>query len=291
MENGRYQGGFSLDRLTKTLRNINTYRRVAGFGGPILAMKGRMMNSDALVNVQREEIKFPFSLRIPSSDVHTCAQIFLYHEYDFLVKTPPNVIVDAGANIGLASIYFANRYPTATIISIEPEEENFTLLKGNVKPYRNIIPLQAALWKSNGTIDLVDPGVGAWGFMTQEIDSVGKTSGKFCHTVKAITLSKILDDYQFDKIDILKIDIEGAEKEVFEDTTAWIAKVRALIIELHEGKKPGCNRSFYNGSRGFDDEWKQGENLYLTRDSYLTKRPSISSGISSRLLSVRRGVL
>ena len=66
-------------------------------------------------------------------------------------------------------------------------------------------------------------------------------------------------------IDILKIDIEGAEKEVFSDTSAWIEKVDSIIIELHERMKPGCISSFYAGSRGFNKEWRQGENIYLSR--------------------------
>ena len=100
---------------------------------------------------------------------------------------------------------------------------------------------------------------------------IKKTVGKFSHTVKAMTLGKIIADYQLSKIDILKIDIEGAEKEVFEDTSSWIGKVGALIIELHEHVKSGCNRSFYNGSNGFDNEWKQGENVYLVKGKYLTR--------------------
>lgn len=83
--------------------------------------------------------------------------------------------------------------------------------------------------------------------------------------MKAMTLGKIIADYQLNKIDILKIDIEGAEKEVFEDASSWIGKVEALIIELHEDMKSGCNRSFYNGSNGFDDEWRRGENVFLAK--------------------------
>ena len=77
-------------------------------------------------------------------------------------------------------------------------------------------------------------------------------------------------EYMLDGIDLLKIDIEGAEREVFEDTSAWIGRVRSLIVELHEHFKPGCERSFRAGSAGFDREWIRGENYFLTRGDYLT---------------------
>lgn len=176
--------------------------------------------------------------------------------------------MDAGANIGLSSIYFANKYPDAKIISIEPEESNFKLLKKNIEPYNNIVPIQAALWDKNESISLVDSGLDKCGFMTskegfQEKDLgdilASETNISTCHQVPGMTVDKIMANYNLLEVDIIKIDIEGAEKEVFKDTTAWIGSVNSIIIELHERMKLGCNRSFYNGSNGFDDEWTQGE--------------------------------
>ncbi len=228
-----------------------------------------------MTSINIDSIKYPFVLRNHSSDVPTFRQVFINSGYKFNVSKPPEVLIDAGANIGLESICFANKYPNAKIISIEPEESNFQLLKKNVAPYNNIIPVQAALWNKNGTINLVDPGLGHWGFMTDRISNAGSSFGSQCHEVKSITVGRIIDDYGLDTIDILKVDIEGAEKEVFSDSSAWIGKINALIIELHERMKQGCNRSFYNGSNGFDSEWQKGENLYLSRRGYLTKAYSL----------------
>ncbi len=87
-------------------------------------------------------------------------EIFIKQHYEFLVKKSPEVIIDAGANIGLASIYFANKYPKAKIIAIEPEKGNFAILKKNVSPYSNIFLIQAVLWNKNEKINLLDPGLG-----------------------------------------------------------------------------------------------------------------------------------
>lgn len=223
------------------------------------------------LTIDYKYLKHHFVLRNHSSDVHIYKKVFMDNEYDFNVTKPPEVLIDAGANIGLASIYFANKYPNAKIIAIEPEESNFQLLQKNVEPYKNVVPLQAALWNENGKINLVDPGFGHWGFMTESNDGDKNSQGSQCHDVASLTIDKIMDDYGFDKINILKMDIEGAEKEVFSDSSKWISKVDALIVELHERMKKGCLRSFYNGSNGFDSEWQHGENIYLSKGGYLTK--------------------
>jgi len=248
------------------------YLRTVGFSGLLYAIKGKVMKSTVFFKLNRQDCTHPFRLRIPSSDVPTYKQVFINQEYNFLVETQPKTIVDAGANIGLASIYFANKYPGAKIIAIEPEQSNFELLKDNIAPYLNIIPVQAALWHKNEEINLIDPGLGKWGFMTEMKDSSENLPGDSFHTVAAMTIDKIMKDYNLEKIDILKIDIEGAEREVFSNTSSWIEKVDSIIIELHERMKAGCNRSFYCGSNGFDNEWTHGENVYLSRKNCLTRR-------------------
>lgn len=255
-------------------RNIKMSFRVAGLKGLLYFLKAIVTPSTVYLKLNRQDCRHPFRLRMLSSDILTCWQVFIKQEYDFIVEAHPKVIIDAGANIGLASIYFANKYPNAKIIAIEPEQSNFELLKENIAPYPNVIPVQAALWHKNEEINLVDPGLGKWGFMTEMKNAPENIVGDTCYTVEAMSIDRIMNDYHLDKIDILKVDIEGAEKEVFSNALSWIEKVDALIIELHERMKTGCNRSFYCGSNGFDNEWTQGENVYLSRANYLLKHPS-----------------
>ena len=254
------------------LETIHRYIRIVGFKGLIYAIKAKLTGSEIFYKVDRQDCKYPINLRLPSSDVPTYDQVFINNEYDFIVETQPKTIVDAGANIGLASIYFANKYPDAQIIAIEPEKSNFEMLKKNIAPYPNIIGLQAALWHKNEEINLLDPGLGKWGFMTAMKSTSEISSSGTCHAVMALTIDKLMMDYSLERIDILKIDIEGAEREVFSNTLAWIEKVDSLIVELHERMKVGCNRSFYCGSNGFDNEWTQGENVYLSRANNISQR-------------------
>lgn len=256
------------------VKHLSRCLRMFGWRGLQCAAQAKWNDACDLFQTQRSDVRHPFWLRMWSSDVSTYKQIFVKEEYKFPLSQQPDVIVDAGANIGLATIYFANKFPQAKIIAIEPQLSNYKLLRENVAPYPNVIPVQAALWHEDGSVNIVDPGRGHWGFMAEaaerdsqsESESESKTEfGEFCHAVEAISVDKLLSDFELEKIDIFKIDIEGAEKEVFTQTSSWIEKVRVLIVELHERIKPGCHRNFYNAVRGFASEWHRGENVFLSR--------------------------
>jgi len=256
----------------RMIDSIKYYYSRFGIDGVTSAIKAKLTNSNVLITVNRPDIRFPFYLRCRTSDIPTFDQVFVSQDFDFIVEKCPKVIVDAGANIGLVSIYFANRYPESQIVAIEPEASNYEMLKTNVAPYSNVIPLNAALWDKNEEISVVDPGLGKWAFMTKGEDSQEEYLGNMCHKVWGMTVDKIMEDNGLERIDVLKIDIEGAEREVFRDSSSWIKKVDALIVEVHERMKSGCNRSFYSGSNGFDDEWTHGKNVYLSRRKCLTRR-------------------
>jgi FkbM family methyltransferase len=253
--------------VISTMTYYDYYRRIVGVRGLALLIRARATKRPGLLEMKRPDVKFPFYLRIPSFDVPTFEQIFIRHAYNFQVKTPPQAIVDAGANIGLSSIYFSNRFPHSKIIAIEPEDGNFEMLKRNTRLYYNIVPVRGALWHENKPLHLVDPGLGEWGFMTQAQGSIDERFGVVRHEVPGITVETIMKEQRIERIDILKMDIEGAEREVFRDPSSWLGRVDALIVELHERIKSGCNRSFYRGTDGFDHEWLDGENVYLTRST------------------------
>jgi FkbM family methyltransferase len=258
--------------MIERLKYLMSLMRMFGLSGVAAAVKGKLTSTPALLEVRRPEIKHPFFLRVDSSDIGTFEQIFINLDYAFSVKHAPKNIIDAGGNIGFASIYFANKYPDAKIVVLEPEKSNFDLLKKNVALYSNITPVFGALWNQNGTINLVDPNLGKWGFMTQSQGSAD-TFGATLHAVPSMTVDTMMEKFGLERVDILKIDIEGAEREVFLDSSSWLKNVDTIIVELHERMKSGCNRAFYEGSPGFEHEWTQGENVYLAREAGCVSRP------------------
>lgn len=86
------------------------------------------------------DFKHPF-LRVPSSNLFTHEAIIRNRGYQLKIHRQPQVIVDAGANIILSSLFFANQYPAAKIIAIEPRAKNFGLLQRNTALYPNTLPL------------------------------------------------------------------------------------------------------------------------------------------------------
>src|SRR5690348_8461932 len=168
-------------------------------------------------------------LRIKTTDISVYREVLLERQYEFPVPFEPRVIVDAGANIGMASVFFANKYAKARIIAIEAEHANFEMLRRNVLPYPQVTPIHAALWDSDGDVSIKNAdNPGEWGF------TVRPGFG-----VHSITVPTLMGEFGLTGIDIFKIDIEGAEQEVFSGCD-WQDKVRCLMIETHDRLRPGC---------------------------------------------------
>lgn len=247
--------------MGETARKFKVYRQVFGLRGYWLALKTRLVSAPYEETVQTPE--GPIFLRLKTSDLNAYYKVILTEDYDFPVGGEPKVIIDAGANLGFASIYFARRYPRARIFAIEPERTNFELLKRNVRNYPKISPIRGALWKEDGSMDLVDPGFGHWAFQVSEN---GATPGaKKVEQVPTFTIPTLLRQHGIDFIDIFKIDIEGAEKELFESAPEWIDRVGSIMIELHDRLKPGCTEAFSKATKGFPVEKSKGENVFRAR--------------------------
>jgi len=211
-------------------------------------------------------------VRLGTSDVSVFNGIYCWREYDWEFQKPPRVIVDAGAYTGLSSVFFAMRYPESQIIAIEPSDSNFEVLVRNSERFKNIKPVHAALWVQPGWLTVADPGRGAWGLQVKEnrdmtdhcSERLSDNSGQL---VRAITLSDILRDYGINRIDLLKLDIEGSERELFSDYEHWIGQVDSIIMELHDRFRAGCSRSFFKAIDEFPIESWRGENVLVMRNS------------------------
>lgn len=213
-------------------------------------------------------VEHPIYLRRNTSDIPTFNQLFTFKEYDIHLKFEPKNILDIGANIGLAAVFFSNKYPNAKIISIEPEKSNFEMILKNIQKYKNVTPHKRAISnQANVVLNVVDDGIGNWGFMT-ETEEVSNAKN-IIDTVKTITITEIMKENNLESIDILKIDIESAEKELFSsDYEYWLPKTKCLIIELHDWMKEGCSKSFFNAISKYNFSYSQkGENLiFVNKD-------------------------
>jgi len=211
---------------------------------------------DALRFLRREDEKNELTVRIFGHDVVLrggTSDIALFFdtfvagalELPFTIP-PPKIIVDAGGHVGFAALHFANRFPDAAITTLEPAPDNFAMLRRNCAGIRRIDPVQAALWPQDGTVVLSDTMDGEpWSY------TVGRSDRKMIGMVDAISMPTLLRRVG-GTIDILKIDIEGAEERLFSADTGWLDSVRILVVELHDRYGAGCARALYRALAKFD---------------------------------------
>ncbi|OLY93895.1 methyltransferase, FkbM family [Cnuella takakiae] len=208
---------------------------------------GRTIDDGKMLRVQfdfRKKI-IHLALRYASSDAKVFNQIFVRNEYGNLVRTflnhydgiTPVKIVDIGANVGLTAIYLHSFLPVERYIAIEPAPDNFSFLKRNfmLNSLDAIEAVQVAIWSKHVTLqqssDFRD-GL-QWSTTFIETDAVDKGS-----SIMGTTFPALVEKHCLDTIDILKIDIEGAEFEIFNHTAdfPWLHAVKFLAIELHPEK-------------------------------------------------------
>jgi FkbM family methyltransferase len=182
-------------------------------------------------------ISAPLFLRPGTVDVTVFEKIFLSLEYELPFPLSPRRIVDAGAHVGLASRFFAQRYPDSRIIALEPMESNLAVLRQNAAACPQIEVLPGALWGRPAALS--GSGGESWSHAMSESPAPGPT-------IRGVTVPDLLRLTGWDRIDLLKVDVEGAEREVFcDEAQAWLPRVDAIAIELHDRSWAGCSTAFY----------------------------------------------
>lgn len=257
------------------LQGLLSHFAAFGLGGVLSIARHRLSGRHERVAVRLPGILHPITLRLGTSDHRVFRDVFQRHEYLFNPPEPPETIVDAGANIGLASVYFANRWPDAWIIAIEPDPENFQILLENVRQYPRIIPLQAAIWKKSERLNIFSPG-DAWAIQTKEARD---------GSVQGFTIHDIMKVHGLQRIDFLKMDIEGAEREVFESHEEWIGRIGSIAIETHDRFAPGSHTRVMGAAHHFKEVYNSGETWFMLRE--ITPRLPMPAAHRGTILSLQ----
>jgi FkbM family methyltransferase len=217
-----------------------------------------------LLNIQtRTTIKIvgiPIVVRTATPDLEVATSC-LNGEFDRLCAAIPvlqhNLIIDAGGYIGTAAIAFAQKYPSATIVSLEPNTANYQLLAQNTAAWPNIVAMNKALGPEPSVSTLYDRGTGAWGFTLIEKAADRTTSP--IEQVQCITVDQIINQIGGGGVDILKIDIEGSEHALLSRNIGWINKTSGICIELHDRIVPGCSAVWQMAVAGRNNFESNGE--------------------------------
>ncbi len=158
-----------------------------------------------------------------TDDLIALHEIFCQKLYLIDSLRNPDIIFDVGANNGIASIFFALHYPTATIFAFEPGNKAFVNLAWNTKAFPNIVKLNLAIDKSTGSADFYES------VRTHSSSLVDR--GGFKHTARTITIPDFMTMNKIDYIDLFKFDIEGTEFRICGDFKP--SYIKNLVGEIH----------------------------------------------------------
>lgn len=234
------------------LLGIIIYRRYRRLPKSILSIISKLgfNPENKHINLNAQGFSHPILARYQSSDVDVFYQIFIEEEYSGLKNLDASkLIIDCGANVGYSSIYFLNKYPEAHVIAVEPDTENFKLCQKNLAPYGERVTLiNSAIWSHKTGLVVYNYGEGnEWQTQVKECEA-HETPDLF-----ATDIQSLLERFNAQQsIDLLKIDIEGAESVIFaQNYQTWLNNVQNLVIELHSQE---CENIFFQAMSAYEYE-------------------------------------
>ncbi len=169
-------------------------------------------------------------------------EVFLLNDYYFKSSTPAPRIIDCGANIGISTLYFKSLYPQATILSIEPSPKNMSYVKRNIEANntQGVTMLEVAASDTEGTVSFWEHAHKPGGSTMVKAVYESKVKESFVeYSVPAVKLSKHLPW----QVDLLKMDVEGAEGSILKDLSesGSLQKIDRIIMEYHDNEDNTSN--------------------------------------------------
>jgi len=180
-------------------------------------------NNERFKPVDLNFLRFKFSVPDALSFIWQFKEIFVEEYYRFETKSQVPVIYDCGANVGTSCTYFKYLYPHSRIVAFEPNAKIADYLAKNIKNnlLENIELINKAIWIDNNGLDL--------GLDDADASSIHLEKNKT--KVESVRLKDFLGKEEV--VDMLKMDIEGAEIEVFKDCKGSLTNVKNIFVEFH----------------------------------------------------------
>ena len=199
-----------------------------------------------LVDTQKNEL-LKFSVR-DEIDIAVIQQVFVAEDYSLArlrrhreivawvdsIRTNGKrpLILDLGANTGLASLYFTREFPDAAIVALEPDPGNAAQARKNLRGFNSVKMVEGGISNQDGRANIVNPDDGNWAYRTEKSET---------GSIEMVSVAKLIERYADARSVpfIAKIDIEGFEDDLFARNTEWFDAFPIVIIELHDWLLPG----------------------------------------------------
>lgn len=213
-------------RLAKNMFQANVKRMHHGWS----SLVNRVLGTAPVTVKLRFASDMPFCYRPGTTDLLVLEQVFVDGEYRVEPIAPESIeyIMDLGSNIGVTAMFWAQRYPHARMVLVEPDPDNFKLLQRNTAAFADrCVLIQAAVSDQRGEARFFRSDREYGHSILKGDDSVSEI------VVKTLTVSDVLTEAGFPRVDLLKMDIEGGETIVMPTIGTWKFAPRYLIAELH----------------------------------------------------------
>jgi FkbM family methyltransferase len=234
-----------LQSLRSQYRDIRTF----GAGSLLRHFAPAQTNGQHILTVSGGH---KMSVREGTTDIDVLRQVFQHGDYDLtryswhydklvkcyhrlLASGKEPIIVDAGANIGAASVYFASLFPKARILAVEPEPQNAECCRTNCREIEKVAVFEAAIGSAGGAITLTNPNGQAWAPRTERSENG--------EGIDVVTIPQLAASVANGALFIVKIDIEGFESDLFTSNLGWIDEAQVIIVEVHDWMLPGKGTS------------------------------------------------
>jgi FkbM family methyltransferase len=178
------------------------------------------------------------TIRLPMTPVYSGALkgVFLDDEYalENVLPVPPRRILDLGANIGMAAVALAAQFAKSEFLLVEPDPRNIRRLRRTIEwnALQGVIATCAVGPKSERLMLRTGKNPTCSALQTSKMHELPNT-----FEVAVRTIEDLLAEFGWNGVDLVKIDIEGTEEALLTQNNSWLARTKALILEIH----PSCS--------------------------------------------------
>jgi len=227
------------------------------------------------VSLRLRRLPAPVHLRPGTADVAVARDLMLKQPHlppDSMLPADARLVWDLGAHIGLAAADYAARWPCARVVAVELESHNARLCRRNLESFgERCEVVEAAVWHTDGEVSVGgDPSDSD----TNAFRAAGASESIATTTVPALSLNALIARaVPGERVDLCKLDVEGAEQEILRENTGWARWVRTLVVEVHDEYSPeSCRRDlerlgFRHIERGRADNIVVGQRPSIPRDT------------------------